>query len=165
MLNKIIFSFSLCLIVGSTLAQVCNSNMVTSTPTSRFIIQENNDSVLDTKTNLIWKRCSEGQSWNGSSCSGIANSYTWQGALSAIQYSWRLPNINELKSIIEYSCQNPAINLTIFPDVTSTTRTWSNSASTTSGTTAWSIGFFDGVTLNYPKNYDFLQIRLVRNEQ
>lgn len=44
---------------------------------------------------------------------------------------WRLPNINELQSIVDYSGFHPAVDLAVFP-WTSEDRTWSSS--TYSGT-------------------------------
>ena len=80
--------------------------------------------MTDTRTGLIWMRCSLGQMWDGAACSGTANTYTWQAALQAAfeinsgasnddgdglagfanETDWRLPNRNELESIVERRC-------------------------------------------------------------
>jgi len=112
----------------------------------------NNDgTITDNCTNLMWKRCSEGLS--GANCgTGSASTMTWENALArceamalcnngvfaddgdcseneGVKYGdWRLPNINELLSIVNYSTFSPAINATYFPATasgpywTSTTR-------------------------------------------
>lgn len=64
----------------------------------------------DAKTGLMWDRCSIGQSWNGTTCTGQAIELNWQDAKDYVKkftnqqakggYSdWRLPTIQELSSI------------------------------------------------------------------
>lgn len=68
---------------------------------SRFYISADGHQVLDRQTNLSWKRCAEGQSWNGSGCVGTASKFTLDEALSvtATPAGWRLPGVKELFSI------------------------------------------------------------------
>jgi hypothetical protein len=107
--------FALTLFPIIVFAQKCNTTIPPTTPTNRFTVN-NNDTVSDTQTGLMWKKCSEGQS--GANCSmGNAKAYTWQLALQQAQtvnkngsfagYSdWRVPNIKELLSIIEKNALN-----------------------------------------------------------
>ena len=112
-------------------AQSCNPNIPETTPTSAFTFTAVG-TVTDTRTGLEWKRCVEGQTFgdNGTpsdftddSCTGTAGTYTWQGALAAAAASpfdgggWRLPNLNELESIVERRCFSPAANLEVFPNL------------------------------------------------
>lgn len=64
----------------------------------------------DAKTGLMWDRCSIGQSWNGTTCTGQAIELNWQDAKDYVKkfsnqqakggYSdWRLPTMQELSSI------------------------------------------------------------------
>lgn len=64
----------------------------------------------DAKTGLMWDRCSVGQSWNGTTCTGEAIELNWQDAKDYVKQftnqqakggynDWRLPTIQELSSI------------------------------------------------------------------
>lgn len=64
----------------------------------------------DPKTGLMWDRCSVGQSWNGTTCTGEAIKLNWQDAKDYVAKftneqakggytDWRLPTIEELSSI------------------------------------------------------------------
>lgn len=124
-----------------SVAQTCKPESIqASTPTSRFT-DNHNGTVTDTKTGLQWKRCSEGQMWNGATngCDGSATVFTWKAALEQAQTanvtggglgiggSWRVPNIKELRSIIEVQCGGPAINLAVFPNTDTSAAVWSSS--------------------------------------
>jgi hypothetical protein len=140
-------------------AQTCDpASIVSTTPTSQFT-DNGNGTVTDNKTGLMWKRCSEGQAWSNNTCTGIAASYTWQNALKQAQAvnnsagfagkkDWRVPNIKELRSIVERQCKAPAINLTVFPNTLSPTLFWSSSPTALYGDndtkTAWIIYSDDG---------------------
>jgi hypothetical protein len=114
-------------------AQTCKYGSIPATaPASRF--SDNDDgTVTDTSTGLQWKRCAEGQSWNGvtSTCEGGVALYTWQQALQIADNQstddWRLPNTKELASIVELACTEPAIDLIAFPGTPSKEGFWSSS--------------------------------------
>lgn len=90
-----------------------------------------NGMVKDNSTGLTWQKCSAGQN-NDADCTGSALNYTWTNAssfcngLSLNSNTWRLPNINELRSIIDYTKPDlPRINLNVFPN-TSSVGFWSS---------------------------------------
>lgn len=123
------------------IAQTCKPESIpASTPTSRFS-DNHNGTVTDTKTGLQWKKCSEGQAWNSvtNACDGSAATYTWNAGLEQAQTAnmtggglgvgvgWRVPNIKELRSIVEVQCGGPAVNLAVFPNTDASAAVWSSS--------------------------------------
>lgn len=117
-----ILGFSLAVFGGTAIAQTCNPNIFNNTPDSRYEIVSgsNGSEVLDKQTKLIWQRCSYGQIWNGSICTGDASLHKWSDALAKVKSignGYRIPNIKELESLVNESCYNPAINSKIFPNM------------------------------------------------
>jgi len=169
--------FLMLLTLGSAPAwseQTCDSKSYSmSTPVERF--KDNGDGTLtDTQSKLIWMRCSLGQAWNGSTCTGTPESYTWQSAQDAASkldhaggyanhLDWRVPHIPELAMIAERQCANPRINLALFP---STPAVYFWTATTRRGTGmdpfAYVISFGeDGA--KYQNKEVTLNVRLVSN--
>ncbi len=104
--------------------------------------------VKDNGTGLVWQKCSKGQS--ATDCSGPATKVYWQEALqycrtlSLAGKSWRLPSVNELKSIVDYSVYDPAINKSFFPN-TVASNYWSSTTNfATDKDYAWSVSFDSG---------------------
>jgi hypothetical protein len=154
-------------------AQTCKpSSILATSPTEQFEINSDG-TASDKKTGLIWKRCSEGQTWDGINCSGALTQLSWRGALghaashSYAGYSdWRLPNIKELSSIIERQCANPAINKVIFPATpVDPNHYWSSSPYRQSNNNgrAMTVHFVSGNVTTYEKEWPAF-FRLVRNE-
>lgn len=87
---------------------------------SRYTFSASGDEVTDTQTGLIWRRCSEGQTWNGSTCTGSATTYTLERALAhakaqAGTAGWRLPNVKELGSISDVTSSSDPTDKNVFP--------------------------------------------------
>jgi len=95
---------------------------------------DNDDGTVTHKvTGLMWMRCLTGQTWTGSICSGEVKEYTWNEAMSFVidfagHSDWRLPNLDELLSIIEKGKENPAINTIIFPTPSRQYSVWSSTS-------------------------------------
>lgn len=106
----------------------CVSNLTNSSPPEQFDLSANDGTVRHIPTNLTYKRCLEGLNWTGTTCEATQeemgnlgpNFYNMEQALAAARSStfagrqWRLPNIKELKSLLQYNCAY-AFNLDIFP--------------------------------------------------
>ena len=143
-----------------------NSAVPEATPTAEFF-DFGNGTVLHRPTQLVWMRCARGQAWNGSGCTGDADLLDWAGALSAAdgaddlgQTDWRVPNRNELASIVETRCHGPAIHATIFPD-SPAAGFWTASPVSGHPGEAWIVDFDDGALEARPTNQTSA-LRMVR---
>lgn len=107
-------------------SQTCDtSKHPLAAPTERY--KDNGDgTVTDLRLNMTWMRCSLGQEWNGATCTGEPEAFTWQQAQDEAaalnkkggygKYNdWRVPHIPEIAMIAEPQCSDPRINLTVFP--------------------------------------------------
>jgi len=141
-----------------------NAAILPATPSAAFF-DFGNGTVLHRPTQLIWARCAIGQAWTGSACSGEPELMDWAQALNAAaeadlagQTDWRLPNRNELGSIVESRCHGPAINGAIFPD-SPAQGMWTSSPA--AAQTAWQVAFDQGALVLRPNN-ETAAVRLVR---
>ncbi len=158
--SYIVLAISSLIISQITLANTyCSEHFKITLPDSRYKLLNNGTEVKDKETGLIWRRCSLGQSWNGKTCTGTAKSYNWQQALSKAQslgHGYRLPNIKELYSLVEERCDDPSINLNMFPNTPSLTY-WSSSP-------LYTVSFFRGGTTDYYAKDSHFLVRPVRLE-
>ncbi|MDH5718437.1 MAG: Ig-like domain-containing protein, partial [Spirochaetia bacterium] len=131
------------------------------------VLEDNVDgTVTDYTTNLVWQKCSMGQT-NDASCSGSATATTWLNAinycegLSLAGKSWRLPNVTELESIVDRTFFNSAIDTIFFPG---TVANYYYSSSTYVGSTsyAWVVYFNFGSVISYTKTFS-AYVRCVAN--
>jgi len=175
-MNLVFIPVTICLLLLEALTpmtsgakQKCNSSILASSAESEFLIHEEG-TASDQTTGLMWMRCSLGQEWKGGACSGKAASYSWPEALKAAAQNdfagyadWRLPNKNELASIVEERCVGPSINEKVFP-ATPSTFFWSSSPYAGLANGAWSVDFGYGVVTATEK-IGKIHVRLVRNEE
>ena len=156
--------------VSASAAQVCVDEYPETAPTHRFEIDSVNMTVIDLKTGLMWQLCEAGLS--GAACEeGESVAVTWDSALQYPQTlnvsggyagynDWRLPNINELSSLMERRCYLPSVNLDVFANTTSTWF-WSASPYARNNSQAWSASFTTGVSRGSSRSVPFA-VRLVR---
>lgn len=148
--------------------QTCNQNMSETAPSTRFVIN-GDGTVSDLQTGLMWAQCQQGAV--GPDCAIITGDrlFSWVEAVALSQASsdtlgredWRLPNLKELSSLVEYACERPAINSTVFPNIQRGTQFWSSSAADGG---VWTVGFFAGnVAVNTVRSDRV--VRLVRGGQ
>ena len=131
--------------------------------------------VRDNETGLIWevKQKLDGVK-NYDNPNDADNTYTWAesnkkfiDALNTAHLGgfsdWRLPTIDELKTLIDISKTKPAINTDYFPN-TQSSFYWSSTTFAGNTPNAWGVHFFYG----YDSNYNSLSsyyVRAVRGGQ
>lgn len=164
------------LLASTQLPALCNPgspvyedpDIAATTPTSAFV--DNGDgTVTHSRTGLTWKRCGEGQTWTGSTCSGTLHTLSWDQAMATAGSSfaghsdWRLPNVKELATLVEHRCWRPAINHEVFPGVPFNAYFWSSTPTAwTDG--AWFVGAEYGST-GPTDRFRLNEVRLVRGGQ
>ena len=98
---------------------------------------------------------------------------TWQDALSYCENltlagfdDWRLPNVNELQSMVDYNRYGPSFDPTYFQVGSVFYYTWSSTTNVYSPNKAWYIDFYmygGGISSDYKSSSDYC-VRCVRGE-
>lgn len=128
-----------------------------------------NGTISDNDTGLMWKKCSEGKTYDvgTGTCTGAYATKTWTNALSACEADatgghtdWRLPNIRELLSIVDYGRVTPAVN-PLFDSLWDTF--WSSTTYQDPGfqDSAWYVGFYGGTSYIAGKTASY-DVRCIR---
>jgi len=120
-------------------------------------IDNGDGTVTDTSTGLMWQQATAG-------------SMDWQSALTYCENlslaghdDWRLPDRNELQSLVDYSRYNPSIDTGAFPDTVSYLY-WSSTTSANYTSSAWPVDFYYGSVGYYGKS-NSCYVRAVRSGQ
>jgi hypothetical protein len=136
-----------------------------SSPKQSFI--DNQDgTVKDKKTNLVWQKCGAGQN-NDATCSGAPSYLNWEGAinycngLNLAGRTWRLPTQSELIGLVDYSITEsfPRIDSTFFPRTIPIMLTsyfgsyWTSTTQASKTPNAMCVGFVNGATGGGPKTF------------
>jgi alpha-tubulin suppressor-like RCC1 family protein/formylglycine-generating enzyme required for sulfatase activity len=95
--------------------------------------------VRDDLTGLIWQRS---QSANSSNTWADANDYC-AALTTGNQVDWRLPNVQELRSLVDYGRSDPAIDLDVFPG-TASKRYWTSLTIPNAADRAFTVNFDTG---------------------
>lgn len=138
---------------------------------SRYAFSPDGLEVTDTTTQLVWRRCAEGQLYGAGTCSGSAGGYTHEAALvrakteaASSGKAWRVPNAKELFSLVDRSRRAPAIDVIAFPATQPHDYFWSSTPFAGQAHYAWSV-FFDWGYIGGRLRNDALALRLVRTSQ
>lgn len=105
--------------------------------------------VQDNATGLIWQKCSRGQN-NDSTCSGAATGAIWSlqltycNGLTLAGRSWRMPNIEELKTLVDTTSTAASKINPAFPSTPTVTFHSSTTFDTDGGTMSYQISPNDG---------------------
>ena len=147
---------------NSMLYANCKSYITDEWQDSRYT-DHSNGTVSDNNTKLIWKKCSQGQTWSSgaNTCTGSTTSMNWKEALEEAQSEyfasykdWRVPNIKELNSLVSLRCYTPSINASVFPNTPSSSF-WSSSPFSGTSSYSWYVSFGYG--------YDYYNSRGSKN--
>jgi len=122
-----------------------------------YLVINGDGTVTDTTTGLMWQQeTSEKMTWES------AISYCETLTLAGYD-DWRMPNINELQSIVDYSKSSPSIDTTYFPDTVSSDY-WSSTTLAYGSSDAWRVLFVLGNVYNNDKSASYY-VRAVRAGQ
>jgi len=124
-------------------------------------IDNNDGTVTDTSTGLMWQKFTQ------------AGLKSWESAISDCESlslaghdDWRLPNQNELLSIVDYSRYASAIDPVFFPYVdTVLSYYWSSTTWADYSDYAWTVYFVHGLTFQGTKSFATYYARAVRTGQ
>lgn len=127
--------------------------------------------VTDTQTGLTWMRCPIGMKWTNNNCTNKADRTGWSMSTVAISElndgkgyanynDWRLPTLQELNSLVEKNCFEPAINSEIFPN-TPHTGFWTSTEESNYSHGAWLVYFRHGSQYMGNKEFEWA-LRAVR---
>lgn len=113
-----------------------------------------NGTVTDLATGLIWQQDSDNvtREWS------TAGVYCQELSLGG-NTNWRLPNIKELESIVDYRV-SPSVDTSAFSENTS--YFWSATTDASESGNAWTVVFTSGKTDSFSKSSHFFYSRCVR---
>jgi len=157
--------------------QICSTDGAKTMPDERYVLFGDDFYVRDRVTGLEWTRCAAGQVWAAKeqTCKEapkkqVKSWFNYDAALSQAKQrydngqQWRVPTINELMTIIEHRCEQPAINEKIFPN-TANRRFWTSSTMIDNDHYAWTVDFSDGQTASILKTISSNHLRFVRGNR
>ncbi len=117
--------------------------------------------VFDDQTNLIWQ----------DNANVATERYVWDDAIEyceALDFAgskdWRVPNINELFSIVDMERAEPAIDTTVFKNIVPKYYYWSSTTSAGNSNYVWNIYFGYGHDSTCTRNHHYY-VRCVRDNK
>ena len=133
---------------------------------------DNGMTISDTKTGLMWEKKTRGDDWRRA-LNAVNASLTWEeakeewiGALNAQKFSgfsdWRLPQIEELLSIVDYRHPRPPAINPVF-GLVATAFYWTATPLSFHPGAAWRVFFLDGAVFVDEIN-NSNRVRAVRNQ-
>ncbi|WP_167760263.1 DUF1566 domain-containing protein [Paraburkholderia pallida] len=128
--------------------------------------------AIDKASGLVWRRCIVGTNWNSrkKQCDGEVKGLAQKEALAEARRAgpgWRVPSIQELKSIRLNTCKGPKIDTRTFPNIGASDLgegmdIWS-STTAISADTFYYLNFSDG-SLDFHSDGFNLGVLLVRKK-
>jgi len=137
-----------CMQIGALLMLMIGASQTQAQ--NRFTVSADGQEVLDSTTNLSWRRCAEGMQWDGKACGGKPTNFKLAGAREdaaaagkAGSKAWRLPTKDELRGIVVKSKKKPMTDTAAFPN-TPSAMFWATRPGFTDNLNAWLVHFGNG---------------------
>ena len=102
--------------------------------------------VTDNVTGLMWQQENDDVGMDWWAALAYCESFDLAGHMD-----WRLPDIKELRSIVDNNRYDPAIDTTYFPGTYA--EYWSSSTNANNAENAWNVSFYAGRNPSYGKQY------------
>ena len=125
--------------------------------------------VIDLSHGVEWMRCSVGQTWDGTNCTGEIVKLDHDHIQKAIEIAneqlggtWRLPSLRELEGLLCMACEGTKIDRTVFPN-TSAEPYWTGERNPYATRHIYTVNFFNGYVYGRFFPYQEMAVRLVRN--
>jgi hypothetical protein len=125
--------------------------------------------VIDLTHGVEWMRCSVGQTWDGTSCTGDIVKLNHDAIKQAIELAneqlggdWRLPNLKELEGLLCDSCEAPKIDTVFFP-ATSAEPYWTGETNSYAPRHIYTVNFFNGYVYGRFFPFQEMAVRFVRD--
>ena len=144
------FQLLICVLI---LTLCMNSNVYSITDTW---LDNNDGTVIDRATGRMWQKNDDGVMRNHVDAVSYCQSLNLGGS-----DVWRLPNIKELSSLIDYRTYSPAIDKTAFPDAAFLYWSSSNRVAISSEDAYWIVNFGGGSVSSLGEDFA-LNVRCVR---
>jgi hypothetical protein len=130
-----------------------------------MVVDNNTGTVTDRRTGLMWQQQAAGpHTW--------VDALTYCETLNLAGYEdWRLPNLRELQSIVDFNQHGPAAEQSYFPDISQYADYWSSTRlidptnDTPSNFRVWCISFNTGYTCDENGQTGRSLVRAVRGGQ
>lgn len=136
-----------------------NAAAKTIPATIRFV--DNNDgTITDTRTGLMWSQVTNtSKEVNHKKAGEVCKALDLAG-----HNDWRLPTVEELSAIVDYSKHAPAIDSEAFPD-TQSDWYWTSTLCAWSSGFAWVVSFDYGSVSHFHRGGGSCFVRAVRSSQ
>jgi len=125
---------------------------------------EDGYTIKDVRNNIIWLRCTAGQTWDYdvNSCVGEIVKLNHEEveiaktqAAEQLGGTWRLPTLEELQSLVCEKCDKPKINEKYFPKI-SPEAYWTQTQNKFNSKMYWTVNFMTGH--NYSRFFAYQQL-------
>jgi len=125
-----------------------------------------NGTITDHATGLVWEKKTAANAFDAYT---FDDAFVYVAGLNAARFGghddWRLPNIRELQSLIDYGRFDPAV-APEFDDCANGSCTvsgsyWSSTSAISAGILAWRVNFYDGFQIVGGKTFT-IRVRAVR---